>query len=255
MVHLLEIKDLSVYLDGKQIITGVSTYIDKGEIVSAVGPNGSGKTTLIRAVAGFLPYTGNIFYEGVESKKLKRKQVASFLSVVPQEPPSSSLRVTDFVLLGRYPYLNRWQGEGEKDYAVVKGVLTELGISNLAERPTDKLSGGELQRVVLARGIIQGQKLMLMDEPTAHLDLKAQQDIMKLVKSFSEKRAIMATFHDLTLAGQFSDRILVLNKGKIVAQGAPEEVLNPDVIQSVYGIKVVVETTPVFHIVPLYNGI
>jgi len=254
LTHVVEGRGISVKLEGRYVLKDVSFWVDQGEVLGVVGPNGSGKTTLIRAIAGFLPHEGTLLYEGKEGKKLSRREMATFLSVVPQEPPSSSLRVVDYVMLGRYPYLSRWEGESKEDLQMVMEALGELGIPHLANRQIDKLSGGELQRAVLARGLVQGQRLLLMDEPTAHLDLKAQQEIMELTRAISRNRAVIATFHDLTLAGQYSDRVLVIGRGHVAAQGEVEEVLTPEVIESVYGVKVLVETRPVFHVVPLFGA-
>ncbi|WP_449463552.1 ABC transporter ATP-binding protein [Tardisphaera miroshnichenkoae] len=254
MTEVLRCEAVTVNFGKREVLRGVNLSVGEAELVGIVGPNGSGKTTLIRAIAGFLPYKGAIYYAGIPATKLKRRDIARFLSVVPQEPPASTLTVMDFVLLGRYPYLSRWEDEGPEDVSAATDALKELGALHLKDRQVNTLSGGELQRVMLARGVVQGQRAILMDEPTSHLDLKAQQEIMELARSLTKKRSIVATFHDLTLAGQYSDRIVVLKEGAVLAQGEPKDVLTSDLISRVYGVKVIIEHEPVFHVIPIFSN-
>ncbi|HEV51648.1 MAG TPA: ABC transporter ATP-binding protein [Thermoprotei archaeon] len=253
LTEVIRCEAVTVGFGKKDVLRNVNLSVEEDELVGVVGPNGSGKTTLIRAIAGFLPYKGTIYYDGVPTNKLKRRDIAKFLSVVPQEPPVSTLTVMDFVLLGRYPYLSRWKDEGPADVSAATEALRELGALHLKDRQINTLSGGELQRVMLARGVVQGQRVILMDEPTSHLDLKAQQEIMELARSLAKKRSIVATFHDLTLAGQYSDRIVVLREGMMLAQGKPRDVLTSDMISRVYGVKVIIEYEPVFHVIPVFS--
>jgi iron complex transport system ATP-binding protein len=255
LTDVLSCEGITVKLGGKTVLKGVTLSVRDGELVGVVGPNGSGKTTLIRAIAGFLPYEGRIYYGGILANQLKRKEIARLLSVVPQEPSLSTLTVMDFVMLGRYPYLSRWQDERPEDIRIASDALRELGVYHLKDRQMNTLSGGELQRVMLARGVVQGQRLILMDEPTSHLDLRAQQEIMDLALSLKKKRSIIATFHDLTLAGQYSDRIVVLQDGYMVAQGNPREVLTADLVKQVYGVDVIIEYEPVFHVIPVFSSV
>ncbi len=253
LTEVLRCEAVTVDFGKKEVLRSVNLSVEEAELVGIVGPNGSGKTTLIRAIAGSLTYKGTIYYGGVPATKLKRRDIAKFLSVVPQEPPVSTLTVMDFVLLGRYPYLSRWEDEGPADMSAATEALRELGVLHLKDRQINTLSGGELQRVMLARGVVQGQRVILMDEPTSHLDLKAQQEIMELARSLTKKRSIVATFHDLTLAGQYSDRIVVLREGTVLAQGKPRDVLTSDMISRVYGVRVIIEHEPVFHVIPIFS--
>lgn len=253
LAEVIRCEGVTVSFGKKEVLRDVNLSVEEAELVGIVGPNGSGKTTLIRAIAGFLPYKGTIYYGGVPMTKLKRRDIARFLSVVPQEPPVSTLTVMDFVLLGRYPYLSRWEDEGPEDLSAAADALRELGALHLRDRQINTLSGGELQRVMLARGVVQGQRAILMDEPTSHLDLKAQQEIMELARSLTRKRSIVATFHDLTLAGQYSDKIIVVKEGAVLAQGKPRDVLTSELISRVYGVKVIIEYKPVFHVIPIFS--
>jgi len=248
---LLECEDLSVKLGDRDVLDHINLVVGEGDLVGLVGPNGSGKTTLIRAIAGFVPYTGSVRLAGRDEKQMGRRQVASFLSVVPQEPPSSQLLVYDYIMLGRYAHLDRWGDEGPEDKAAVKSAMELFGVGHLSGRRLDSLSGGELQGVLLARAVAQASHLMLLDEPTSHLDLKAQQEVMRQIGKLEGKRAVLASFHDLTLAGRFSKKVIVLKQGRQFASGEPQDVLTPEVIEAVYGVRVLVKNDPVFHVVLL----
>ncbi|MCU0641739.1 MAG: ABC transporter ATP-binding protein [Candidatus Margulisbacteria bacterium] len=240
-MSILKVEDLVCGYDRrKPVVKGVSFEVGDGQFVGIVGPNGSGKTTLLRAVTGLIPaFHGTITVGKNRIDHLERRELARRIAFVPQlMEPVDGFTVEDLVLLGRTPYLGRFAFEGPEDYEAVKWAIQELKIEGLKERPTTELSGGEFQRVAIARALAQEPKVLLLDEPTSHLDIRYQVNICKLLRKLRSHRSIVATFHDLNLASRFCSRLILMKNGELVAQGTPDEVVTPENIWTAYRIKV-----------------
>ena len=245
---MFEIKLLTVTYNGHEILKDISLTIAPGEIFALVGPNGAGKSTLIKTISGVLtPISGSIHIDSLDIATLSSIQRARHLAVVPQarELPRA-YTVYDTVLLGRTPYLG-WLGQaGEKDHALVQLALDRTQTSSLATRRINQLSGGEQQRVLLARALAQDTPIMLLDEPTTHLDLEHQTNLLNLVCQLATEQdlTVLMVLHDLNLAALYADQVAVLVAGRIQAQGTPEEVLTPQTLTSVYNVPVNVISHP-----------
>ena len=223
---------------GRMVLHGVSLVLTGGRFVGLVGPNGSGKSTLLRALAGTLPLRkGSVALDGVDLRRISRRDIARRLAVVPQSPAlPDTFTALEIVLMGRSPHLGLLESEGDQDLAIAWDALDRTEASHLAHRPVAELSGGERQRVVLARGIAQRPAVMLLDEPTAHLDLHHQAEAMRVVRALcDEGLASLAVFHDLNLAAQFCDELHLIADGAIVASGEPSDVLTAANVRAVYG--------------------
>ena len=226
----------------------VSLSLAHGELAGLVGPNGSGKTTLIRAVTGVVrPLAGEIRIAGDNVDALSVAALARRVAVVPQDPrlpePFTAL---DAVLMGRTPHLRLLEYEGPADLDAARRAMLATATWELAGRRIAELSGGERQRVVVARALAQEAPLLLLDEPTAHLDIGHQAAVLDLMRRLcrDEGKAVLAAIHDLTLAAQFCDRLLLLDRGSLVAEGPPAEVLSPGLLSEVYGATVQVFAHP-----------
>ncbi len=245
---MLKIKSLTVSYNGNEILKKISMTIAPGEIFALVGPNGAGKSTLIKTISGVLtPKSGSIYIDRLDIATLNSTQRARHLAVVPQarELPGA-YTVYDTVLLGRTPYLG-WLGQaGEKDHALVRLAMNRTQTSSLAERRISQLSGGEQQRVLLARALAQNTPIMLLDEPTTHLDLEHQTNLLNLVCQLASEQdlTVLMVLHDLNLAALYASRVAVLVSGRIQAQGTPLEVLTPQTLTSVYNVPVNVISHP-----------
>ena len=229
----ISVRDLVVRLGGREILRGVDADVAPGEWVALVGPNGAGKTTLLRAIAGLVAFRGSIELDGRPSRELGRTELARLLAVVPQEPSTPPwMTVGEYVLLGRTPHLGPFAREGSRDREAAFDALARLDLVGLADRRLGTLSGGEKQRVVVARALAQEARIVLLDEPTASLDIGHQQQALDLLDALREEGGLtlVAAMHDLTLAAHYADRILLLDDGRLVADGAPDEVLTGAVI-------------------------
>jgi len=236
------------YLNGL-ILHNINLSIRAGEMVGLLGPNGSGKTTLIKLTSGILkPNKGEIRLDGSSLKQLSRRSIARSVAVVPQQFHTPfAFTVAEVVALGRIPFVKAFAEESEVDRRSVTNALELVGISELKERRFDELSGGERQKVILAMALAQQPKLLLLDEPTVHLDITHQVEIMGLVRKLNveEGLTVIAAMHDLNLAALYFDRLLLLKEGSVSADGAPSQVLTEDRISEVYLASVRVEQHPV----------
>jgi len=242
----LSVFNLICGYEGKEVLRGISFEIEVGEFVGIVGPNGCGKTTLLRTISGLLPvWQGCIKVEEQDIHKTERAELAKTIAFVPQlMEPIEGFTVADMVLLGRTPHLNRFSFESEEDRQVARWAREELRIEKLSKTLVNELSGGEFQRVVIARALAQEPRLMLLDEPTSHLDIRYQVRILKLLRKLRQTRTIVATFHDLNMAARFCQKLLLLKAGEIVAFGRPDEVLTAENIWKAYRIKAEVKRNP-----------
>ena len=243
---MLSIQGLSVSYSARGVLQDVSLEVPAGEVLALIGPNGSGKSTLIRAVSGVIPIErGNIHVGGKALAQLSTMERARYLSVVPQArnmPPAFS--VYESVLLGRTPYLG-WLGRaGEHDHERVRTALKRTQMEELAERMVGELSGGEQQRVLLARALAQDTPVLLLDEPTTHLDVQHRESLVHLVRELAKSKnlAVLMVLHDLNLASLYADRVSLLVNGTIEATGTPAEVLTEATLSRVYNVPV--------HVIP-----
>jgi iron complex transport system ATP-binding protein len=244
--NILDIANMFCGYNGTQIIKGISFNVALGEFVGIVGPNGCGKTTLLRALSGILrPSEGEIKIGNTSLSLMSQKELAQKIAFVPQMlEPVDGFTVEELVLLGRTPHLNRFAFESEEDYEITKWAVDQLQIERLQDIPITHLSGGEFKRVMIARALAQEPKILLLDEPTSHLDLRFQIKIMRLLKRLRQSRSVIATFHDLNLATKFCQRLVLIKKGELIAQGPPDEVITAENIWKAYRIKVEVKKNP-----------
>jgi iron complex transport system ATP-binding protein len=241
----ISLERVTVTLGGREVVREVTAEIETGDWVALIGPNGAGKTSLLRAVAGLLPCDGSVSLEGAPLAELGRRERAQRLALVPQEPRTPPwLTVAEYVLMGRTPYLRPLAREGDADHDAAARALSRLDLDELAERTLGTLSGGERQRVVVARALAQEASIVLLDEPTASLDIGHQQQALDLLDALRETEGLtlVAAMHDLTLAAQYADRVLLLDQGRVVADGAPAEVLTEEALAQHYGARVRVVT-------------
>ncbi len=235
------LRDVSVAYNGSRVLEGFSLDVPSGSWVCLIGPNGSGKTTALRAIAGMLGYSGEITLNGAAPHGLSRRDIARAVAMVPQVPViPEAMAVADYVLMGRTPYISYLGTEKKHDREITAGVLEQLDLSPLRLRRMGSLSGGELQRAVLARALVQEAPVLLLDEPTTGLDVGHQQQVIELVDGLRAQRelTVISSMHDLTIAGQFADQLVLLSGGRVVASGEAVDVLTEDRIRQHYGATV-----------------
>jgi cobalamin transport system ATP-binding protein len=237
----LAARDVSVTLGGARILSDVSATVDRGEWVTVIGPNGAGKSTLLRAFAGLLTFAGDVLVDGRAVLSSTRRQLARQIALVPQQPMTpTELTVAEYVLLGRTPHIGYFATETRTDRLAADRAIARLGLRQFTNRLLGSLSGGELQRVVLARALAQEAPILLLDEPTSALDLGRQQDALELLDELrhDSQLTVLSAMHDLSLAGQYADRLILLDGGRVVAEGNPGAVLSEEVIAAHYGAQV-----------------
>lgn len=228
------------------VLREVDLRVDPGEVVGLVGPNGSGKTTLVRVASRTLrPVSGRIRVSGRDLVGMSAHEAARLVAVVPQDVvPAFSFTALELVLMGRSPYRSRWGGGTPQDWARVRAAMGATQIQHLADRPVDELSGGERRRVVLAQALAQDAPVLMLDEPTTHLDVRHVLDLLAIVRRLAERErtAVLAIHHDLNLAASTCDRLVVLRAGEVVATGPPASVVTPGLLREVYGVEAEVST-------------
>jgi iron complex transport system ATP-binding protein len=235
---VIELRGVTVELGGKPVVDGVTTAVAEGEWLGLIGPNGAGKTTLLRAIARLVPFTGEIALGRRSVEELPRAELARLVAVVPQEPSTPPwMTVAEYVLLGRTPHLGPLAKEGIRDREAAARSLARLDLLPFSDRRLGTLSGGEKQRVVVARALAQEAQIVLLDEPTAALDIGHQQQALELLDGLREESGLtlVAAMHDLTLAAQYADRMLLLDAGRVAADGSPADVLTETAIAQHYG--------------------
>ncbi len=255
---LLTVDGVECRYGSVKVLEDVNLSVKGGDFVGILGPNGSGKTTLLKSISRSLkPHKGTILLNETDIYSLKSVDVAKQMAVVPQETSIGfNFSALDIVLMGRNPHMKRFQMESEKDMAVARKVMNLTNIWHLAERPINELSGGEKQRVIIARALAQEPKILLLDEPLTHLDIMNQLEIMDLVKDLcvKEKLVVLAVFHDFNLAARYCNSAIMLKDSKIFAAGSLTDVLTSENIKSVFNVDAIVQkhlvTNSVF-VVPL----
>ncbi|GAA0953304.1 ABC transporter ATP-binding protein [Nonomuraea longicatena] len=250
---------VSVDLAGTRVVSGVDFLVGDGEIAGLVGPNGSGKSTLLRTLYRHLrPAAGRVLLAGDDLWQRAPAASARLVAALPQERATDfELTVAEVVAMGRTPHKGAFSRDNAHDRALVQGALQQVGMDGLAHRPFTGLSGGERQRVLLARALAQEPRVLVLDEPTNHLDIRHQVELLALLRG--QRTTTLAALHDLNAAASVCDRVHVLSSGRIVASGAPAEVLTPSLIAEVFGVRADVVTHPLTggvliafdHITPL----
>ncbi|MCX8034343.1 MAG: ABC transporter ATP-binding protein [Thermodesulfovibrio sp.] len=241
---MLKIKDIYFRHKGKKedILKGISFDAQGSNITTILGPNGSGKTTLFKCISGLWKYyKGEISFDGKAIDKLSFRKRARIFSIVPQEhEPPFPYSVFDVVLMGRASYIGIFSYPSKRDYKMVEEAINTVGIENLKEKPYTKISGGERQLTLIARALAQNAPVMLLDEPTSHLDFRNQINVLKKIKEIAINRGLIVimTLHDPNLAGFFSDKVVVINSGTKVAEGKPDEVITESLIRKIYDVEV-----------------
>lgn len=252
------IEDLSFKYDTDEVLKNIDLEIPRGNFVSILGPNGSGKTTLLKNICNILkPNNGKILINNREVSNYKYKELAKIIAVVHQNSDIQfDFSVFDIVLMGRFPYTSRFKGESSKDIEIAKEAMMNTGIWELRDKGINEISGGERQRVMIARALAQEPEILILDEPISNLDIKYQVGILELCKRLNKEKGltIIMTLHDINLAGRYSDYLILLDKGRIKIMDVPEKVLTKENISNVYGIKVDIlkrngDKTP--YIIPL----
>jgi len=246
---MIEVNSVSFRYHEEWVLQGVSFRVEKGEFVGVIGPNGSGKTTLLKILYRLLaPQKGEILFELVSMKKMDRGDIAKRIAVVAQETQLLfPFSVLETVLMGRSPYLGHLMFESEKDLEIARKAMEWTRILPFSERPIDELSGGEKKRVFIARALAQEPEVILLDEPTVNLDVHHQTDFLDLILTLNRERGltIVMASHDINIASEFCDRLILLQGGKIYQTGTPEEVVTKENIESVYGCEVWIDQHPI----------
>jgi len=245
---MIRVRDVKIRLGRVEIIRRVSFQVKQGEFFIIIGPNGSGKTTLLKGISGIVKLAeGEIRVSDRKLADLKRDEVARIMAVVPQHMPESfPFTVRETVLMGRAPRLGLLGIEGEADHKAAEAAMAFTDVSHLAGRRLDQLSGGESQRVIIARALCQEPEIILLDEPTAALDPAHQIRIMDLMDRMRHEQGITVCMvsHDLNLAAMYADRIMLLDRGRTAACGPPKEILSKKTLEQSYGCEMLVETSP-----------
>lgn len=244
------------------VLKDVGFAVESGQFLGVLGPNGSGKTTLLKSISRVLkPQKGAIFIGDENVYKMKTVDVAKQMAVVPQSTPVSfDFTALEVVLMGRNPHMARFKMEGKKDLDIAKNSMQLTRTWEFADRPVNELSGGESQRVIIARALAQEPQILLLDEPTTHLDISNQLEIMDLIKHLCEtkKLLIIAVFHDFNLAARYCDSIILLNDGKIVAIGKMNETLTSENVKKVFNVDTIVKKHPItgsLYVIPISRPI
>jgi len=241
---LLEAQAVAFAVEAKRILNGVSVTSGAGEFIGLVGPNGAGKTTLIKCISGLLAHSqGTVHLDGRDLARMSPRDVAQVVAHLPQNTfVDFGFTSLEVVLMGRNPHLGPFQLEGARDYEVARAGMKFTDTEWLSDREINTLSGGERQRVLIARALAQEPRLLLLDEPTANLDIQHQLQVMDLVRSLvDDGLAAVAAMHDLNMASAYCDRIYVMSEGQVVASGTPAEVMLPGLIRQVFGVGVTID--------------
>jgi len=245
----LEMRNVSLGYSRHPVLEDITFKASPGEMVGLIGPNGSGKSTVIKALSRLIrPTAGEILVDGKNIASIPRRELACLVGVVPQLPLlPSTFTAFEIVLMGRNPHLGLFQSESRRDWAIAREAMVKTSTSPLANRYINELSGGEIQSLLIARVLVQETSAILLDEPTANLDIGRQVEVLDLIKNLclESSLTVLAALHDLNLAAQYCDRLLLINEGRIHIQGKPAEVITDANIKQVYGAENCVYTHPV----------
>ena len=241
----LQVNNLKFSIDNEEILKDISFDIKKGAFVGIIGPNGSGKSTLLKNIYRvYKPSSGKIILEERLLSKLKEKECAQKIAVLAQESNTYfDFTVEQIVKMGRYPYKSIFEDYSKEDLQIVRQTLQKVGLENDMNRTFSKLSGGEKQRALIARALVQNADFLILDEPTNHLDIGYQIQLMDLVKNL--KMTTLAAIHDINLAAMYCDYLIVIHKGKIIKVGSPEEVITVALLKEIFGVNAYVGINPI----------
>jgi len=258
MTPTISADNISVKYGDHHVIEKFSLAVDQGGFIGILGPNGCGKTTFLRAISRILkPDQGAVFIEGLDAESYDSRALAKTIGCVGQETDVAfPFTVREIVLMGRYPHIGKLAPLSGKDLAIADEAMKTTNTFHLADRLITEISGGERQRVLIARTLTQQPKILLLDEPTSHLDINHQIEIMDLIRDLTPKITVIGVFHDLNLASYFCDRIVLMKQGKILAVGTPLEVLTPEKIRESFSVGMMVSTHPFTgkpHLIPEYG--
>ncbi len=260
-MDMVQVKNLSFAYNGSPVLKDLSFDVKENAFISVLGPNGSGKSTLVNLLSRVLaPYQGSIRIGGRDLSRLSAKDAAKLVAVVPQSTnPGFNFTVKEIVAMGRYPYISRMESMGASDKKVVDQVISKTKLEGFADRRYHALSGGEKQRVIIAQALVQDTPLILLDEPTSHLDISFQIELMDIFKRLNreDKKTVIGIFHDINLAIQYSDKALFLKEGALFDYGAIEDVITEDNIERVFSSEVYVAKNPFtgkLYINPTFNA-
>ncbi len=246
---MIEVNSISFRYRNDWVLRDLSLQIGRGEFLGVIGPNGSGKTTLLKILCRLLsPQHGSVLFEGLPLEKMTRSEIAKQIAVVPQESYTLyPFLVMEIVLMGRTPYLGHLMFERPRDLEIARRAMEWTETLSISDRSIDEISGGERRRVLIARALAQEPKVILLDEPTANLDLHHQVEFLNLLLTLNREKGltIFMASHDLNIAAEFCDRLILLQKGGIFRAGTPSEVITRENIESVYGCEVCVDPHPV----------
>ena len=237
----LDLSGLTVAYGERVAVHELSLSVPSGGWLCLIGPNGAGKSSVLRSICGLVEHSGQASIDGVGTAAMNHRQRARSVAYVPQAPVlPADMTVEDYVLLGRSPFIGYFGIASARDKAIVADVLQRLDLAAFAARPLGSLSGGESQRLVLARAVAQGAPVLLLDEPTSALDIGHQQQALELVDRMRTEcgLTVVSAMHDLTLAGLYADRLALLHEGQLVADGTPAQVLRPEILSEFYGVSV-----------------
>lgn len=247
-MNILTVRDIVSGYGERAIINGISFSVERGEFIGIIGPNGAGKSTLLKTISRVIhPKSGHVSIGEEDIFKMPLKEFAKSVAFVGQDTQVAfPFTVSEIVLMGRFPYLRVFQSESKEDLDAVHQALTVTDCTNFVSRPIDQLSAGERQRVFIAKALAQNPRLILLDEPTSHLDISHQIQILDILKELSEANGIsmISVFHDLNLASEYCDRLLLIEDGIIFAEGKPQEVLKYEILEEVYKTVVIVKENP-----------
>ena len=243
---IINLSKVSFAYEIHPVVNAISLSIKNGEFVGVIGPNGSGKSTLLKLISGILhPDQGKVAFKGKNIESIKRRELAQSLAWIPQESHLAfPYQAIEVVLMGRHPYLSPLAFEGEEDIFIAERAMELTDTRQFSSRLLTEISGGEKQRVMLASAMTQEPEVMILDEPTSALDIKYQIEILNILKQLREERklTLVLAMHDLHLASKFCQRLILLDEGKMVCEGKPEEVLKKSILERVYGIRVKIFT-------------
>jgi iron complex transport system ATP-binding protein len=248
-MHRLSLKNITLGYDSRMVLSGIDLEVIPGEVLGVVGPNGCGKSTLIKGITSVLPLSGGeILLDGKSLLKLSQNEIARCIAVVPQSASlPEAFTAFEIVLMGRTPHMGFLEYEKKKDIDIAINSMKLTDTLHLSDRRAGELSGGEKQRLTIARALTQQPQIILLDEPTSHLDINYQVETLELISDLCKKEglAVLAALHDLNLAAQYCDRIVMLNNGSIYVEGSPCQVVTAGNVKQVYGADVCISSHPV----------
>lgn len=245
-MNILEVEKIEFGYNENLVLKGIDFSIERGKFISIIGPNGSGKSTLLKTLNNlFKPTCGSIKIDGINISSFKKRDLAKEIALVPQDTNIDyDFSVEDIVLMGRHPYKKRFERENDEDYRIARDSMELTNTIKFSKKSVREISGGERQRVIIAKALAQNPRIILLDEPTSNLDINHQIDILNLLKKLNKERSttVVLVIHDINLAARYSDEIILVNHGKILSKGRPEEVINLKNIEETYNMKVAIES-------------